>query len=60
MTPAEQYRHLAADLHTRASSEPRADLKAEWNYLAHCYEVLVDRANKSGRSDVGQEPIFNG
>jgi len=60
MTPADQYRHLAAELHTRASNEPRADLKAEWNYLAHCYQVLAQHADKNGRTDVGQEPILNG
>ena len=60
MTPADQYRHLAAELHTRASNEPRADLKAEWNYLARCYQVLAQHADKNGRTDVGQEPILNG
>jgi hypothetical protein len=60
MTPADQYRHLAAELHTRASNEPRADFKAEWNYLAYCYEVLAQHADKNGRTDVGQEPILNG
>jgi hypothetical protein len=60
MTPADQYRHLAAELHARASNEPRADLKAEWNHLAHCYEVLAQHADKNGRIHVGQEPILSG
>ena len=60
MTPADQYRHLAAELHTRASNEPRADFKAEWNYLAHCYEALARQADKNGRIDVDQEPILSG
>jgi hypothetical protein len=60
MTSADQYKHLAAELHARASNEPRADLAAEWNHLAHCYEVLARHADKNHRTDVGQEPILSG
>jgi hypothetical protein len=60
MTPADQYRHLAAELHIRANNEPSTHLKAEWDYLAHCYEVLAHQAETNGRFDLGREPILSG
>lgn len=58
MTPAEEYRNLAANLHARASKEASPLTKVEWDYLAHCYELLAEQAEKSRRTDRTYEPIL--
>jgi hypothetical protein len=58
MTPADEYRNLAAKLHARASSEESVLVRAEWNYLADSYERLAEQAEKNHRSDTTYEPIL--
>ncbi len=58
MTPADEYRHLAAALHARATKELTPFRKAEWNQLARCYERLAEQAEKNHRTDRTYEPIL--
>ena len=59
MTPADEYRRLAANLHTRASKEATDPLeRAEWDHLARCYELLAEQAEKNHRIDRTFEPIL--
>jgi hypothetical protein len=60
MTPAAEYRNLAAGLHNRARIEPSTNLKAEWVYLAYCYELMAQQAEKSARIDTSYEPLLRG
>ena len=59
MTPAEEYRNLAANLHARASKEDSLFVKVEWDHLAHCYELLAEQAEKDRRTDRAYEPILH-
>ncbi len=59
MTPADQYRQLAANLRARARVERSKQLKAEWNYLADCYARLAEQAEKNGRVDGAFEPLLS-
>lgn len=59
MTPANEYRDLAATLHVRARLEVIPLIKAECDYLAYCYELLADQAEKSRRGDIKYQPIFH-
>jgi hypothetical protein len=47
MTRAQEYASLAANLRARASRETSAYIKAEWDHLAYCYELLAEQAEKS-------------
>jgi hypothetical protein len=58
MTPADEYRNLAAKLHARAGKEESALIRAEWNYLAGSYERLAEQAEKNHRTDTTDEPIL--
>jgi hypothetical protein len=44
MNRAEQYRHLAADVRSRASREHNPIMKAEWENLAKTYVRLAKQA----------------
>jgi hypothetical protein len=58
MTPAEQYRILAAGLRARARTVDSAALAAEWEHLADCYIRLAEQADRNERLDVTYEPIL--
>ena len=58
MTPAQEYRRLAANLHDRASEEESPFVRAEWIHLAHCYELMAEQAEKNRRVDRTYEPIL--
>jgi hypothetical protein len=60
MSPASQYRHLAAGFRARASSDKSSELKAEWDRLADCYERLAEQADWNARTDTTYEPILRG
>ena len=45
MNRAEQYRHLAADVRSRASREHNPIVKAEWENLAKTYVRLANQAD---------------
>lgn len=47
MTPAQEYRSLAANLHDRASNEESPFVRAESIHLAHCYELMAEQAEKN-------------
>jgi len=58
MSPAQQYRRLAAELRAKARQETDGAAKAEWNHLAWCYLRLAEQAEKNSRNDVTYEPIL--
>lgn len=58
MTPAEQYRTLAAKLRARARTADNANLAVEWDHLAECYVRLAEQADKNNSVDVTYEPIL--
>lgn len=57
MTPAKEYRSLAANVRARASKE-EGIVKAEWDYLADSYELLAEQAEKNQRTERAYEPIL--
>ncbi len=57
---ADEYRCLAEDLRACASAEDSSYIKAELDYLARCYELLAEKAEKSHRTDWTAEPILSG
>ncbi len=59
MTPADEYRILAANLYARARNEKSQFVSAEWIQLAHCYELLAEQAEKNRRTDRTYEPILH-
>ena len=48
MTPADQYRALAADCESRAQIERVTAYRREWEYLAHSYQQLAEQAEREG------------
>ncbi len=60
MTPADEYRILAANLYARANIEKAKLVTAEWIHLARCYELLAEQAEKNRRTDRTAEPILSG
>jgi hypothetical protein len=60
MTPADQYRILAARFTARAKAEQNARLRSEWQYLAICYLRIAEQADRNSRTDVVYEPPLKG
>lgn len=58
MTPAEQYRKLAAKLTAKARNESSPALRVEWNHLAQSYLRLAEQAERNSRIDLTYEPIL--
>lgn len=56
MTPADQYRILAAQFMARAKSEQNLKLHSEWQYLAICYLRIAEQADRNSQTDVVYEP----
>jgi hypothetical protein len=52
MTPAEQYRALAAELRAKAASETNETLVAEWTQLAQSYLRLAEQADQNTLADI--------
>ncbi len=52
MTPAEQYRILAAKLKAKAGSEANEGLASEWRQLAQGYLRLAEQADQNRLSDI--------
>ena len=50
MDRAEQYKHLAADVRSRASRDSNPIVKAEWENLARTYVRLARQANDDTRN----------
>ena len=59
MTPGDQYRTLAASLRARVHGADNANLAAEWEHLACCYDRLAEQAVKNDRLDVTFDPILS-
>jgi hypothetical protein len=57
MGRAEQYRHLATDVLSRASREPNPILKAEWENLAETYVRLAEQSADGWLDDLTYDPI---
>ena len=57
MSRAEQYRHLAADVLSRASREPNPILKAEWENLAETYVRLAEQSEDDWNARLTYDPI---
>jgi hypothetical protein len=57
MSRAEQYRHLATDVRSRASREPNPILKAEWENLAETYVRLAEQSADGWLDDLIYDPI---
>ena len=59
MTPAEQYRTLAAKIRANARVLDSATNHAvEWEHLAACYDRLAEQAERNERFDLTYEPIL--
>ena len=57
MGRAEQYRHLATDVLSRASREPNPILKAEWENLAETYVRLAEQSEDDWSARLTYDPI---
>jgi len=57
MSRAEQYRHLATDVLSRASREPNPILKAEWENLAETYVRLAEQSEEDWSARLTYDPI---
>jgi len=57
MDRAEQYRHLAADVRSRASQEHNPIVKAEWENLARTYVRLAKQADERPNIRMTYDPI---
>ena len=57
MTPAEQYRTLAAKMRANLRMMARSS-HAEWEHLAACYDRLAEQAERNERFDLTHEPIL--
>jgi hypothetical protein len=57
MDRAEQYRHLAADVRSRASREHNPIVKAEWENLARTYVRLAKQADERPNIRMTYDPI---
>ena len=55
MTPADQYRALAARFRARARTTDSARLSAEWEHLARCYVRLAEQAERNLDLDIVYE-----
>ena len=64
MSPAEQYRRLAAELKSKAAAECNVDVAAELNALARSYLRLAEQAEQNGQTDLwlelGAKPALEG
>jgi hypothetical protein len=58
MNRADQYRNLAKDVRTRASSESNPILKAEWENLAETYIRLAEQSDDRNKDPV-YDPIWD-
>jgi hypothetical protein len=59
MTPAAQYRVLAAQLRKRAHEDANTPhLAAEWNHLADCYVQLAEQAERNSSPEPPYNPIL--
>jgi len=56
MSRAEQYRHLASDVRSRADRESNPILKAEWENLAETYVRLAEQSDEWS-ADLTYDPI---
>jgi len=52
MTPADQYRALAAKLRAKAGSEANQALASEWMQLAQGYLRLAEQADQNRLADI--------
>jgi hypothetical protein len=58
MSRAEEYRHLATDVRSRASRESNPMLKAEWENLAEIYVRLAEQSDdRWDTDDLTYDPI---
>jgi hypothetical protein len=57
MDRAEQYRHLAADVRSRASREHNPIVKAEWENLARTYVRLAKQTDERPNIRMTYDPI---
>src|SRR5262245_30928279 len=57
MSRAEQYRHLATDVLSRASREPNPLLKTEWENLAETYVRLAEQSEGDWNVSLDYDPI---
>ena len=55
MTPAEQYRALAARFRACARTAGRARLSSEWEHLSRCYVRLAEQAERNLSLDLVYE-----
>jgi hypothetical protein len=64
MSPAEQYRKLAAELTCKAGAECNEDVAAELSALARSYVRLAEQADQNGETDLwfefGAKPALDG
>jgi hypothetical protein len=55
VTPADQYRALAARFRAHARTTDSARLSSEWENLARCYLRLAEQAERNDRLDLVYE-----
>ena len=58
MSPARQYRNLAAQLRAKAQGEEDRQVRAEWEHLARCYIRLAEEAERNGRTGLDYDPLL--
>ena len=52
MTPADQYRLLAAELEARVRNERDPRLRSEWTHMALAYLRLAEQADRNRATDI--------
>ena len=58
MTRAEEYRHLANKVRTRAFEEESPILRSEWETLAESYVRLAEQTDETEELDLIDDPIM--
>ena len=59
MSPAEQYRQLAAQVLAKSQSEQSMTERAEWRRLSELYLQLAAQAERGERKDLTDDPLLS-
>ena len=51
MTRAQEYRHLADQVRTRARKANSRKLATEWEHLANCYALIAKQTERNEKTD---------
>ena len=56
MSPAEQYRMMAAEFRAQALAQTNSSTATDFEHLAKCYLRLAEQAERNNTTDVVYEP----